>query len=324
MRKMSGARNWLGDRWLEAVLSIGLLAIVIWLGTLVSPLVAPVIGDLLPKRGVEFDGQKAFEHVTAQMAIGPRPAGSQANRKTADYIAEVLKKNGWEVEFQDFTYKGTSVRNVIGKLGQGKGPVAVIGAHYDTRPLADNDPNTRLRTRPVPGANDGASGVAVLLELSRSLDKAKLKNEVWLAFFDAEDNGRLNGWPFSVGAEHMAQSLTSKPGYVVIADMIGDKDLNIYKEQNSTPELVERIWQIAADLGYKDWFIPQYKYSMTDDHTPFLQAGIPAIDLIDFDYPYWHTTQDTADKIAPESLQRVGRVIEALLEGIPSRRTSTR
>jgi Zn-dependent M28 family amino/carboxypeptidase len=207
-----------------------------------------------------------------------------------------------------------------GKLGKGKGPVAIIGAHYDTRLLADNDPNTNLRTRPVPGANDGASGVAVLLELSRALDKAKLKNEVWLAFFDAEDNGRLNGWEFIAGSTYMARALQVKPEFVLIADMIGDTDLQIYKEKNSTPWLVQRVWQIAEQLGYQDTFLPQSKFAMIDDHTPFLQAGIPAIDLIDFDYPYWHTTQDTIDKTAPESLHRVGRVVEGRLGGIQSPR----
>ncbi len=247
------------------------------------------------------------------MALGPRPTGSEAGRKTGDYIVEQLKAYGWQVELQDFIYHGVPGRNIIAKAG--KGPVAIIGAHYDTRRVADNDPDPALRAKPEPGANDGASGVAVLLELARALDQKRLQNEVWLTFFDAEDNGRLDGWDFIAGSTEMASRLTVTPEMVVIADMIGDRDQQIYKEHNSTPELVEKIWGIAARLGYGNAFLPTAKWSMQDDHTPFLLRGIPAVDLIDFDYPYWHTTQDTADKVAPESLERVGRVLQVLLEG---------
>jgi glutaminyl-peptide cyclotransferase len=186
----------------------------------------------------------------------------------------------------------------------------------------------------VPGADDGASGVAVLLELARRLDVSKLHNEVWLAFFDAEDNGDLNAcdllqaanpnrtaacdttpWPWSVGATYVAEHLTLNPTAVVVLDMIGDADQDIYYEQNSDKAWQEQIWSMAARLGYSKQFIPQYKWSMTDDHTPFLQRGIRAVDIIDFDYPYWYTTQDTADKVSPTSLERVGRVMQAWLEG---------
>ena len=247
------------------------------------------------------------------MAFGPKPVGSEAGRKTGDYIIAQLKEHGWQVEEQEFLHLGVPGRNIIGRAGQG--PVALIGAHYDTRRLADKDPDPALQAQPVPGANDGASGVAVLLELARVLDKERLTNEVWLTLFDAEDNGGLDGWKFSVGAEDLASRLTVKPEMVIIADMIGDRDQQIYKEQNSTPELVEKIWDIAARLGYEQSFIPTVKWPITDDHMPFLQRGIPAADLIDFDYPYWHTTQDTTDKVAPESLERVGRVLQTLLEG---------
>ncbi len=322
MRRDGALREWVGNRWLELTLLAGFGAIVVWLGVLASPMIkpylVPVVDNvrefILRPRGPDFDGRAAFRHAEAQMKIGPRETGSEGSRQTAQYISKVLQQNGWAVEYQTFTYRGAAGRNIIARAGQGRGPVAIIGAHYDTRLYADNDPDSRLRQQPVPGANDGASGVAVLLELSRSLDKTKLTNEVWLVFFDAEDNGRINGWEFIAGSTHMAENLTVTPAFVVIADMVGDKDLQLYKEKNSTPALVEHIWQIAAHLGYSDTFLPTEKYSMIDDHTPFLRAGIPAVDIIDFDYPYWHTTQDTLDKLAPESLKRVGRVIEVLLE----------
>lgn len=271
-----------------------------------------------------FDGKRAYAHVTAQMNLGLRPAGSAADRATSDYIAANLKAVGWKVETQDFVYRNIPVRNVIGKIGEGKGPLIVIGAHFDTRLRADQD--KEHPDQGVPGANDGASGVAVLLELARSLDPAKLSNEVWFAFFDAEDNGEIDGciiapapcqhdpWPWSVGADYFAEHLPTKPSVVVILDMIGDADQNIYYEYNSDKPTQEDLWGIAAKLGYAKQFIPEFKWSMDDDHTPFLRRGIAAVDMIDFDYPYWHTIQDTADKVSPDSLERVGRVMKTWLE----------
>jgi len=276
--------------------------------------------------GPAFDGQKALVHAQAQCDIGPRPIGSEALRKTGDYIATELRKQGWQVEFQEFTYQNIPIRNVIGTR-QGRGsrsaiavptpaipvPVRLFGAHYDTRKRADNDPVIANRDKPILGANDGASGVAVLLELARVWSKVELPGEVRLVFFDAEDNGNLDGWPFSVGASYVAEHLPIKPEFVIVVDMIGDADQQIFMEHNSDPALQQRIWKIAADLGYQQFFIPQKKYAMTDDHTPFLQKGMRAVDLIDFDYPYWHTLEDTCDKLSAASLEHVGRVLEKLI-----------
>ncbi len=313
MRSVRAFRNWSRERWLELVLLAGFFALLVWLGKVVAPYVAPYVRVLLPARSERFVGGEAFAHLEAQVAFGARPTGSEASRQTADYIVTHLTKLGWQVETQEFTYRGVAARNIIARAGDG--PVAIIGAHYDTRRLADNDPNPGLRQEPVLGANDGASGVAVLLELARVLDQKRLQHEVWLAFFDAEDNGRLDGWEFTAGSTQMASTLAERPELVVVVDMIGDAYQQIYREQTSTTELTDRIWKIAADLGYEEYFIPKEKYSMLDDHTPFLRLGIPAVDLIDFDYPYWHTTQDTPDKTSPSSLERVGRVLEILLEG---------
>ncbi len=303
--------KWLRERWLENVLLLGFAGLIVWFGYMVAPTVAKYFPDSWSKT---FDGRAAYSHVTAQTEIGPRPSGSPGIRKTQTYIMEKLAKYRWTVQYQDFRYRGTPARNIIAKAGEGKGPVILIGAHYDTRRRADNDPDANKRNEPVPGANDGASGVAVLLELARSLDKNQLQNEVWLVFFDAEDNGRLDGWQFIAGSSYFANNMTGAPEAVIIVDMIGDADQQLYKEQNSTSWLVEQIWSKAAELGYDKWFLPTAKHSMLDDHTPFLRKGIPAADIIDFDYPYWHTTQDTADKVSPESLTRVGRVLETLLE----------
>jgi glutaminyl-peptide cyclotransferase len=257
-----------------------------------------------------FDGQRAYEYALAQCALGPRPSGSAAGWATGDYIIEQLEKAGWETTTQEFDYRGVRIRNIVGRWG--KGPPIILGAHYDTRRLADQDPQDP--SQPVPGGNDGASGVAVLLELAHIFSQKSLHNEVWLAFFDAEDNGHLDDWPWSVGATYMAEHLTIQPEAVIVVDMVGDADQQLYWERNSDRGLMEQLWGLAAELGYEQ-FIPEYKWSMTDDHTPFLQRGIPAADIIDFDYPYWHTVEDTCDKVSPESLERVGRVLEKWLEG---------
>lgn len=261
-----------------------------------------------------FSGKRALAHVRALCEIGPRPVGSKENAKAAEYIARVLERHGWQVEVQSFAYSGVPVRNVIGTKGQG--PVIILGAHFDTRPVADKDPADR--SLPVMGANDGGSGTAVLLELARVLGKrATDQAQVKLAFFDAEDRGELGGWPWCVGSEHMARTLTSRPAYVVVVDMVGDDDQRIYYEWSSTLWLSEKLWQTAERLGYSQHFIPEHRYSIIDDHTPFLQRGMNAALIIDFDYPYWHTRYDTLDKISADSLQRVGDVLETLLEGEP-------
>jgi Zn-dependent M28 family amino/carboxypeptidase len=172
-----------------------------------------------------------------------------------------------------------------------------------------NDAETPLSelSQPVPGANDGASGVAVLLEIARVLPDEE--NKIWLVFFDAEDQGNLDGWDWTLGSQAYANTLTITPQALVLLDMIGDADLNIYREGSSDITLKNEIWLTAANLGYSDQFINTEKYTIIDDHTPFLEKGIHAVDLIDFDYPYWHTTADTADKVSPQSLEIVGNVL---------------
>jgi Zn-dependent M28 family amino/carboxypeptidase len=265
-----------------------------------------------------FDGEVAFAHVVAQTEFGFRPTGSEAGWATGDYIISYLEEQGWAVETQEFTYRDTPVRNIIGSSPPPQGAeeevddrsIIMLGAHYDTRSSADmEDP-----TVPVMGANDGASGVAVLLELARTLDHDKSLHEIQLAFYDAEDDGQLNGWDWCVGSSYMAANLEVLPEAVVVVDMIGDADQQLYFERNSHQALQHHLWEIAASLGYTETFIAEPRHAMYDDHIPFARRGIPAVDIIDFDYPYWHTTQDTLDKVSAESLERVGRVLEVWIE----------
>jgi Zn-dependent M28 family amino/carboxypeptidase len=310
---MRKADLWIRNRWLEAFLLLGLAGIILWTASVARSFIPAAQPTAIPPMPVEeFSGATALGFVEAQVALGPRPAGSEAGLKTGDYIIDRLKEWGWDTEIEEFTYRGVACRNIVGRAGEG--PVVLLGAHYDTRRSADKDPDPALRTKPVIGANDGASGVAVLLELARTLDKTKLSNQVWLTFFDAEDNGGLDGWQYSAGSEYMAANLKVAPQMVVVVDMIGDADQNIYWEHNSTPELQDRIWAIAAQLGFDGQFIPEYKWTITDDHVPFLRRGYPAVDLIDFDYPYWHTAEDSIEKVSAASLERVGRVLQTLLQ----------
>ena len=286
-------------RRLRLLLTLGigvlLLALAIW--ALAKP--AP--------QSSHFNGQRAYQDVLAQMAFGPRIPNSQAHAKTITYIEQQLRQAGWQASLQETTWQGFKIQNIIASRSSWQ-PQIIFGAHYDSRLLADQDPGPGQNT-PVPGANDGASGVAVLLEMARALPKNSVP--IWLVFFDAEDSGGLDGREWIMGSRAFVSQLSFHPKAAVVLDMIGDKDLNIYIERNSNQDLVNAIWAEAAKLGYAKQFIPIPKYSILDDHTPFLEAGIPAVDIIDFDYPYWHTAADTADKVSPQSLQIVGETLLA-------------
>jgi glutaminyl-peptide cyclotransferase len=261
----------------------------------------------LEKDQVGFDGEQAYQDVVYQLSLGPRIPGSQAHQLAMDWMIGELESSSWQVEIQSGYSQGKWVENLIASR-PGVGGYLLLGAHYDNRIYADQDPDQRSRTLPVPGANDGASGVAVLLELARVLPE-DLGKPVKLVFFDAEDNGGIDDWEWLLGSRYFVEHYRPLPEAVVVVDMVGDSDLQIYYEYNSTPGLLEEIWDQAQRLGYSMAFIPEYKHSMLDDHTPFVEAGISAVDLIDFNYPYWHTTQDTADKVSADSLEVVGNTL---------------
>ncbi len=265
-----------------------------------------VVGGKLPN----FDGERAYKIVVDQVSLGPRYPGSEGHEAVQVYIIDYLKQFGWSVEQQKIEYQGKQISNIIAyrheyiDLNQ---EWVIFGAHYDTRMVSDEDPNPSRRMEPVPGANDGGSGVAVLLEMARILPSIPNMN-IWLVFFDAEDNGKLNGWQWAMGSAAFVDQLTLFPDKVVIVDMVGDADQNIYLEKSSDPELAAEVWQAAEDLGIET-FINEPKHRILDDHTAFLMKEIPAIDIIDIEYPYWHTTQDTIDKVSPQSLKNVGDVL---------------
>lgn len=272
-----------------------------------------------PIPSLEFNGDEAYEQLLTQLDFGPRWPGSPGHNAVGNYIVEQLKVFGWEVEEQYIPYQSINARNIIGKKNIGSGPVTLIGAHYDTRRIADRSPES---AEPVPGAVDGASGVAVLLEMARTLELEQSEREIWLTFFDLEDQGS-GGMPefdWGAGSRLMADSMTITPDAVVIVDMVGDADQQLFFEGNSDRGFQILLWQIAADLGFGDRFIPEHRHTMIDDHLPFVERGIPTSLIIDFDYPYWHTAEDTADKASPASLFSVGRTLEFWIEELQSER----
>jgi Zn-dependent M28 family amino/carboxypeptidase len=263
--------------------------------------------NLSPKTIESFNGERAYQDVIYQVNLGPRIPGSLGHDQAVEWMTNELDKARWQTEVLEQPFNGLTARNVVAKRGNGATWI-ILGAHYDTRHYADRDPNPDNHTQPVVGANDGASGVAVLLELARSLP-ADLDKEIWLVFFDIEDQGGINGRNYIEGSTAFAQSLETNPTSVIIVDMVGDRELNIHYERNSDFEIMQQIWDTAAGLGYGNVFIPSYKYSMLDDHTPFLQRGIRAVDIIDFDNPTYHTIADTPENVSAESLTAVGTTL---------------
>ena len=267
---------------------------------------------LLTNSKSKFNSARAYQDVLSQTNLGPRTLGSEAHSLEVNWIKDQLEQVNWQVETQVGNQDGFPIENLIAKKGTGT-PWIIIGAHYDSRLYADQDPDLTNHQKPVPGANDGASGVAVLLELARVLPQ-KMNKQIWLVFFDAEDQGDINGSDWILGSRYFAAHLEGVPNAVTVIDMIGDSNLNIYYETNSDPDLSKSIWESAANAGYQKQFIPQPKYSILDDHIPFVEKGINAVDIIDFDYPYWHTISDTSDKVSPDSLKAVGETLLKWLE----------
>ena len=272
----------------------------------------------------EFNGHAAFAYVEQQMAFGPRIPNTPGHEKMADWLLTTLRARADTVAVQDFrwtTRKGANLRmrNFFARFRPQASDRVLFLAHWDTRPFADKSQNLGQQRMPVPGANDGASGVAVLLGLADVLKAAPPTIGVDLLFVDGEDYGDFNDSTETlVGTRYFAKH--QPPGYTtlyaVLLDMVGDKDLQFYQEgysMSAAPEVVQRVWQTAERLGYSKVFIPRAGQTLIDDHVPLQQAGIRAIDLIDFDFPYHHTTEDTIDKVSAESLQIVGDVAVALV-----------
>lgn len=271
-----------------------------------------------------FDQNHAFKLLKKQVEFGPRYPGVPGHDKMVGFLSDELKPYADSVDVRKFERnirgKQLTLHNVAASFNTSAKKWVLLAAHWDSRPTADEEILASKRKMPIPGANDGASGVAVLLELARSFAKRKPDIGVYMIFFDGEDYGPGDNDMY-LGAKYFAANMATlakangKPikfEYGILLDMIGDKNLDIYYEKQSfdaAPEVAKKVWQSAADLGYDDAFVPQVKYAITDDHIPLIRAGIKCIDVIDFDYGPWHTLDDTVDKCSPASLKIVGETI---------------
>jgi hypothetical protein len=281
-----------------------------------------------PHSTTPFDGAAALRYVREQVAFGPRVPGTEAHRRTGDWMLDQLRRTADSVEVQAWTHVTQAgdtlpLRNFIGRYRPEAAERVLLLAHWDTRPRADRESSLGAQRQPIPGANDGASGVAVLLGVADVLAKTPPAVGVDLLFVDGEDWGTdFSGPDALIGSRYYATRLPRDrhPLFAVLFDMVGDADLRIYQEAYSVqgaPEVVTRVWGVARDLGYGNVFEPSVRDALTDDHIPLLEAGVRAIDVIDFDYgprnAYWHTLQDTPDKLSAKSLKIVGDVAVKLV-----------
>jgi glutaminyl-peptide cyclotransferase len=276
-----------------------------------------------PRPPREFDGQTALGYIQSQVGFGPRVPGTDAHARMANWLDSLLRQRADTVVVQEWTHKTVAgkslpLKNFVARFRPSAEKRILLLAHWDSRPVADS-PQSQDSTRPVLGANDGGSGVALLLGVTDVLKRAPPAIGVDLLFVDGEDYGDCTKTPNDVligSRYYAAHQVGGPPLYAVLFDLIGDKDLQIYQEGNSlvgAPEVVELVWETAKDLGYGGYFISSPRHTLIDDHLELQKAGIRAIDVVDFDYPAWHTTFDTIDKVSAASLQVVGDVALALI-----------
>ncbi len=275
------------------------------------------------KQAPLFDGNRAYGDLIAQCQFGSRAPNSPAHDKTADFLFQSLSSTTDICRRQPFTYydslTGSTLNlvNIIASYNKENKRRILLCAHWDSRPRAEQEPDSLRRNEPIIGANDGASGTAVLLELGRIFKANPPPVGVDIVLFDGEDyglNGREDGW--FLGSYYFARNLGGyRPRAAILLDMVGDSNLGIYREAYSekyAKDVNDYIWQIAKEKGITA-FNDSVKHAISDDHIPLLSNRIKAIDIIDFDYPYWHTQEDTPDKCSPASLKTIGDLISAAI-----------
>jgi glutaminyl-peptide cyclotransferase len=265
-----------------------------------------------------FDGKRAFAHVVKQVGFGPRPSGSAAIGQLQEYIQNELTSYGCKIDVDSFTADTPvgrlPMKNIVAKIPGDKPGIIMLATHYDTKRL-DN----------FVGADDGASSTAVMLELARLLCGKHSSYQVWITFFDGEEAVKFT-WQDPdnrYGSRQMAATLAisgdlPKIKALLLADMVGSRNLRFRREADSTKALTDLIWSIAARLGYSNIFVNESSATV-DDHIIFLKRGVPAVDVIDFEIPYWHTVQDTLDKVSAKSVAIVGHVFLETVKQLQSK-----
>ena len=286
----------------------------------------------LPSFGNTLDSKKyskvIWNYLETLCAFGPRNPGSEGYRETLGLIRKVGEKYADQVVEHPFLVRTSTSTEPMVNLElrfegtQGGAPI-LIGAHFDTRPFADEDPDPANWSTPILGANDGGSGTAVLLGLAQYLSQHPAARPVHLVFFDGEDFGRKDSALKLLGSTYYAQQLLKKkksewPYWVLVIDMIGDKDLQIFKEVHSlkgSASFLDKLYRVAGEQGVES-LNEKTKYTIYDDHYPFHRMGIPSTVLIDFDYPHWHTLEDTLDKCSIESMFSIFSVVAKTIEDL--------
>ena len=280
-----------------------------------------------------FDGKKAFEYLISQTNFGPRTPASTAHQQCLNYLQLEMQKYADATNLQEFTYSGyngetLTMTNIISSFNLHATSRILLIAHWDSRPRSDQEKNPKNRSKPILGANDGASGVAILMEIARHLKSSPPAIGIDMLFVDGEDYGKEgDNKSYLLGSKYFAKHLPSgfAPAFGIVLDMVGDKSLEISKERYSlkyAPDIVELVWSTAKELRIEQ-FTDDIQNYVIDDHLPFNEVGIKTIDLIDFNYPdesnrFWHTTEDTPDKCSPESLEAVGKVLMQVIYAHPS------
>lgn len=289
-----------------------------------------------------FNADSAFQYVAAQVAFGPRVPNTREHLQTGDYLIQKLKEYGAQVQVQEFAaeaYDGKKLqlRNIIASYNPGVKKRVLLTSHWDTRPFADKDTNPKNRNTPILGANDGASGVGVLLEVARQLGQGPLPQVgVDIIFFDGEDYGEPNEYKdedrqqdkvyWCLGSQYWARN-KHQVGYTaffgILLDMVGAKDAMFYREEYSrklAPSVVKRVWGWGNELGYGRYFQYKNSDSIIDDHVYMNAAGVPSIDIIEFDPEsdfyfgdYHHTMEDNMEIISAETLKAVGETVMHVL-----------
>ena len=267
-----------------------------------------------------FNGDAALSYVQTFMQFGPRVPGTDSHKRAGDWITAEMKARADTVYEQTWMYQTASgatipLRNIVARFRPMAEERLLYVTHWDSRPTAEKSPNEAQRTQPTPGANDGASGVGLFLALGDVLKAVPPTIGLDLVFVDGEDYGTFTpDVDVLLGSAHFASNLPSatyQPLFGIVFDMIGERDLQIRQEGHSVnraPEVVERVWRIAADMGYGNIFVPATTYEITDDHLPLLDKGLRVIDVIDLEYAYHHSVEDTVDKVSSRSLKIVGDV----------------
>jgi len=269
-----------------------------------------------------FDGERAYRYLKEQCDFGPRVPGSAAHEECLKYFVKFFTDLGKKPELQRFSVLGydgnfLALTNIIVRFEGKSKPTYLLCAHWDSRPWADKESSEVAQKTPILGANDGASGVAVLMELAHHFVRRQPKYNIIIVLFDGEDYGHKDDLSnYLLGSKYFAKNLVPPiPDRGILLDMVGDSVLKIYQEGYSkkyAQAFLDTVFNIAKQLNYSE-FIPAVKHYIIDDHLPLNEAGIPTINLISFDYKYWHTLEDTPDKCSSKSLEIVGNVLLNLL-----------